>query len=231
MKRYSLIVVLVSLGGVTQQQQPPTPPSSAVVDALVSSNPQTTGEWTETLPDTWSREEDQRVWTAYDALVEQGKKAVPLLIANLDRKEFSSCIPTSVPYSPQSVGDMCEMAMSDIFDPIGTMYKARENAKGKTLMGYSYFDLAFHSKAQAEKWWKESKHKSVEEIQKMIRDWNVERETSFGFKDKKQKKSILDDIEQRYANRNKKRNGLPERDLLMDMDRRTNEKNHSEQTP
>ena len=175
------------------------PVRQADIDALVSSNPPTTGEWLEQLPAAWSPDENGRVWAGYEALVSRGKDAVPVLIANLDRKEYSSSISTAVPYAPLSVGAICRMAVSEMFDPIGVMYKSRTNAKGETLMGYSYFDVAFATRPQAEKWWKENQRKSLEQIREMIRDWHIEREITFGFHDDEERKSILDQIDQRFS--------------------------------
>ncbi|MDP6543069.1 MAG: tetratricopeptide repeat protein [Phycisphaerae bacterium] len=91
--------------------------------------------------------------------------------------------------------------LSQMFDPIGGMYKSRENAQGQRQSGSSYFGVAIDSRSDAEKWWEKNRHKSPEEIRQMIRDWYVEREVSFGFKDAKQKEHILRRIEQDFSSR------------------------------
>lgn len=194
MKRYLLALLFLVCGCMEPSR---TPPSD--VDALVSSNSPTTGDWTEKLPAAWSDEENARVWTAYRKLVARGKDAVPLLLDNVDRKEFSTCISSAVPYSPQSVGNICQMALNNMFDPIGMMYKSRRNAKGEHLMGTSFFSQLCISKSDAKTWWEKHRHKSMPEIRELVKAWHIQRETSFGFIDDEQKKMVLTGIEERFS--------------------------------
>ena len=173
-------------------------PPRSLVDALASSNPATKGKWGEKLPPSWSEAENKRVWKAYREIVAKGKSIVPILIENLDRKEFSTCMSTSVEYSPFSVGHMCKMAIAEMFDPIRGMYKSRENGEGKILMGASYFSTEFYPTTKASIWWSKHQNKTPEKIRRMIYDWYINRERTFGFKDDKQKKWIIDEINNRF---------------------------------
>lgn len=186
MIRYLLILCLLIFGCISKPKT-----VQVDIDGLVSSNLSTTGEHSEELPETWSDNENERVWNVYNSIVAQGKIAIPLLIENLNRKEFSTYIDSSVPYAPVSVGYMCKMAISEMFGSIGFGYKSRNNTKGETLMGHSYFTVIFDTQLHANQWWKKNQNKSLTEIRILIRDWHIERETQFGFNNVEEKNHIL----------------------------------------
>jgi hypothetical protein len=156
------------------------------------------------MPSNWSEEVDQRVWKAFWALVDQGKEAVPVLLANLNRTELSTYVdsvqgPSDHPYDERSVGEMCKHAIIDIFHVGGPGYLFRHNSKGETLTYPDYFGTVFYPPENAAKWWEKNRDKSVEQIREMIRDWQIERETAFGFENEQQKKEILKNLEDGYA--------------------------------
>lgn len=175
---------------------------AAMIDALVSTNtpPEDGGLGLSDLvtePPGWSREEDARVWQAFAEIVNAGPAIVPYLIENLDRTEFSTCISTSVPYCPLSVGRVCCMALEEMYDPIGMFYKSRDNGRGEHIMGTSFFD-ALPDKQAARDWWEQNSHKTVQQVQRDIYQWHVDREMQFGFEDDEQKARVLETIKRRY---------------------------------
>lgn len=202
-KRNFIIILLLVCGCDDPKAEKSNVPDADCIEALVSSNPRTTGEWEEKLPDSWSGEENARVWAAYDKLVAHGREAIPLLIANLERKEYSASETRTFYYRPFSVGDMCRMAVAEMFDPTDrwVIYKIRENAEGETQINNHYFWETLSTRSDGEKWWEQNRHKTTDEIREMIRNWYLNRETAFGFKDEKQKKSILDAINRGFSQR------------------------------
>jgi len=79
------------------------------------------------------------------------------------------------------------------------MYKVRNNEKGETLGGRSYFGVHFYPKESASKWWDKHRNKTTKEITNMIKTWYIKREMDFGFEDEEQKSSILGGIERRFS--------------------------------
>ena len=203
MKRYFWVYLILMCGCADKPVlHPVTNPTG--VDALVSSNPNP-HQWKRGEPPAdWSKEEDERVMSAHRALVARGKDAIPELIANLSRKEFSTTAAND-PYSsapvnyPLSVGEMCELALTEMLDFVGPRYKTRENDKGETIMGCMYFSTICPSQSAARQWWEKNRDKSLDEIREMIRDWYIERETTCGFQDEKQKESILGLIQRKFS--------------------------------
>ena len=127
------------------------------------------------------------------------RKAVPALLDNLERKLHRPLLTAHRPYTKRPL----LMIFTYIFDPIGMLYKIREDAKGQKVSGLTYFEGHFQTKQKAETWWKQNQKKSDDEIRIMIRDWYITRETKLGFKDDKQKQEILGKIKRRFAKPNK----------------------------
>ncbi len=183
----TILILLMTCGIYSAETQ--------LVNQLVTSNPKTSGEWTEELPKNWSVKEQERVDEVYCRIVATGKPIVPELIMNINRNEFSMPVSTSVPYSPFTVGDVCMMALSNIYDNVGVRYKSRR-VGDRTLMGMSYFSsIGRDGLAQ---WWTKVKDKEVSVVQLDIKNWYVEREKQFGFTDKDEEERILNGIEGRF---------------------------------
>ena len=187
--------VFVPAGSDVQREKPAD--AVDIVGHLVSSNPPI--RYVFDLPAGWSRQEDRRVWRAYEHIVREGRSIVPVLIANLDRPEFSTYVVLSVPYAPRTVGDMCHRALMDILDPICLCYKAREDKNGDWQYGEGFFDAFGSHPATVRRWWEANKAMSTTKIGADIRKWYVDRETRFGFKDNAQEARVLGDIETRWA--------------------------------
>lgn len=83
------------------------PSSQELIDQLVTTNPRTTGDWAEKQPIGWDVDEEARGLRIWRRLEEDPRRHMPALIANVERREFSTAISTAVPYSPVSVGSLC----------------------------------------------------------------------------------------------------------------------------
>jgi hypothetical protein len=127
-------------------------------------------------------------------LVAMGKKAVPALIDNLNRK-FPQIKRTA--YTPYVECPLL-IIISAILDPIGATYKIRRVGDGKSVSSSTYFAVYFGTQAQARAWWDKHKTDSLEKIHRLIRDWYIDRESKLGFKDEEQKQEILGEIQRRF---------------------------------
>ncbi|MDD5598372.1 MAG: hypothetical protein PHV82_10540, partial [Victivallaceae bacterium] len=127
-------------------------------------------------------------------LVAMGKKAVPALIDNLNRK-FPQVKKTA--YSPYSERPVL-LIISNIFDPVGATYKTRRAGGGQSVSASTYFAVHFGTQEQARAWWDRHKTDSLEKIHRLIRDWYIDRESKLGFKDEEQKQEILGEIQRRF---------------------------------
>jgi hypothetical protein len=95
------------------------------------------------------------------------------LIANVERREFSTAISTAVPYSPISVGSLCGWIIE------GHFYRHAYQAglarpKGKENRP-QYFGVM--RRATLLRWWEDHQFRSDEEIGVLIKEWH-HRQTS-----------------------------------------------------
>lgn len=163
------------------------------------------------IPESARCEETQkRVRLAFDEIVAQGRSAVPVLIENMDRKEFSTYMGFGGNYAvPVSVGYMCKRALSKLFDPIGIMYKTDVNCKGESVVARAYFEDELFGDMQCSPyaWWNANKHMTDSEIREMVRQWYINRETANGWGDEK-RAWILKEIDDRFKRDALKRSSL-----------------------
>lgn len=145
------------------------PSSQELIDQLVTTNPRTRGNWEEKPPVGWNADEDARAWRIWQKLKKDPRRHMTALIANVERREFSTAISTAVPYAPFSVGDLCGWIIE------GHFYRHAYQAglarpKGKDNHPH-YFGLM--RRATLLRWWEEHHHLSDEEIGVLIREWHL----------------------------------------------------------
>lgn len=148
---------------------------------------------------------DESIRAARAALVAQSRAAIPVLLENLDRGEFSCWYAGGGNYcTPLLVGDRCQDVLSDIYDPIGPIYRAhRETASGGFLHPRGYFDfragLCGDDRCRPSEWWERNRHRTDAEIREMVRQWHIARETAFGFENEEERKRILGAIDEAFS--------------------------------
>ena len=176
-----------------------------LINAMVSKNPATKGKWNEKLPASWSENEDNRVHAVFQKILVNCRTYMEALAKNSNRSEFSTTISTSVPYSPCSVGQMCEMAIEGHFDFIGIRYKSRQVGE-KSFMCDTYFGRMKSS--DLSQWWFANKSKTDDDIRMIIKKWYIQHENENGFENDRDRKEILSEIESRYELSKKETNQI-----------------------
>ena len=158
------IQVLLSLN-----EQWAGPSSQELIDQLVTTNPRTTGDWAEKQPIAWDSDEEARVLRVWRRLEKDPRRHMPALIANVERREFSTAISTAVPYAPLSVGYICGWIIEDHF--YRHAYRAGlARPEGKDSREH-YFGVM--RRATLLRWWKDHQHLSDEEIGELIKKWHL----------------------------------------------------------
>jgi hypothetical protein len=129
-------------------------------------------------------------------LLELGKMAFPFLIEHINDREES--LRTSAGATPRSltVGYVCFDIIESQVDLAGMNYKSREGTDGEYHVHRRYFRQFWKDEDKSrldglQRWWKEHKKQSLQEMQIEALRWAIAREEKIGFREEEEKKHYL----------------------------------------
>ncbi len=127
-------------------------------------------------------------------LIAMGKKAVPALIDNLNRKLPQTKGTADTPHAERPV----LMIISNILDPVEATYRTRRTGAGKSVSAVTYFLVHFETQEQAHAWWDKHKTDSLEKIHRLVLDWYIDRKNKLGFENTEPIQQILEELKFKY---------------------------------
>jgi hypothetical protein len=153
----------------------------ALIDKLISENPEP-GK-VKGLPGLdygkdFDRSKQKVVHEAIFALKKMGPKAFPQLIERWGDKRFSLTMSVGINgyMYTASVGEVCQDIVFDQIQPIGIWPKTDDDPRGKPKRP-GYPSVYLENRKDALEWCNKHKDKSLYEIQLMVIDWVIERES------------------------------------------------------
>jgi hypothetical protein len=171
---------LVGTSGHAQDQDEHRGDVSQLINALASENPAPMERRGPDLrfPPGYDRKKQEPVRSAKSKLKSLGPAAFKLLIENWSDERY--CLTFSVGINGYmynaTVGKMCRIIVYDQIQPYGIWPRTDDDPRGKPKRP-SYPSVFLNDAKAATKWLEEHKDKSLFEIQLMVIDWVIERES------------------------------------------------------
>ena len=133
-------------------------------------------------------EEYEVRYLAEDALRRAGKEAIPALIAQIENPDLFW-------KGDRSIGDFCRRMLYQKMDLRLGGYKGRITKNGELIAPPDYLrDEACRGQfttENLERWWGSVKYLSLEEIQLVALDWQIQAELEAGFTDEEQREWVM----------------------------------------
>lgn len=139
---------------------------------------------------------EPEVEAAYKKLVDIGKPAFPILLANMKDKRYSLSRSYSVQVN-HSVGYICGEIIQDQVQVVGMRYKMRNGSDGN-MHGYRDYMSEVY-KGDLMKWWEANKEKSLKQMKLDALKWKIAWEEKIGFTDAKDREAYMPQLLQKLA--------------------------------
>lgn len=192
--------IAISVNGQDKREHPVS--YTKLIEALASENPAPTERRGPDLkyPPGYDRKKQERVRRAKGNLRSLGPAAFRSLIDNWGDERY--CLTYSVGINGYmdnaTVGDMCRIIMYDQIQPFGIWQRTDDDPRDKAKRP-SYPEAFMHDQEAATKWLEEHKDKSLFDIQLLVIDWVIERESKSPKDFTDEERAAMRDIRERLV--------------------------------